>query len=894
MVARSAKGSPPVSFVGALLVTATLLAGCSESGSISGRVVLTGLENHEGVTLTIAGPTSAATVSTEAGAYTFSGLPSGLFAITAEAASTLERTRTAMVDVSGPAMVVDLRFTPVGEIEGTAKRFASADQGGIVVTALGGGAASITDAAGRFLLRDVAVGGQSLAASFGEERATVEVVVTRGQRAVASLLELVRRGETGSIEGRVVLGSVEDRSGVSVTLVGPVAAATATELDGTFRFDALAAGSYSICAEAASTRERRLCSFVELGPAPATLAAFSFTAVGVVVGRVGLADAPLASAGIGVQVPGTDAVTATDPAGDFHLQEIPVGEQTVVLSHPGYATRTIPSVQVTYSATTTVGEVWLEPARRAAVVKGNVSVAGSPDRSGVTVRLEMGWPPRAVATTTSTTSGAYVIENVPPGIYELVFEREGFSGRLPSLVVERDVAGIYVHGMMSPVPDFVLPRGRLLFHGVPADWPVISPDGNTMLYVESFTDWTGQSVRLMQARTSIPGTPTRVADLVDRQGHRFSPDGSRILFRTTTGDLRTSEVGVQPTRLVATAVAAGLFGYSADSSKIVFVAGLPGGGAAWHVAEVDGSAIRRLDAYPAEGVHRWVFTPDASAIVTLAPPRKGPMRLVPLSGAPSVLLDDQVDVNLGAEFDGTGRRLLYLSGDQLKVLDLATLSRRPVFTMTPGTYRAQFLDDGEGVLVDDGGALVLASATGSFAPRRLLPAARRGFEAPWVQLTDDILLVGAEGPAQQLFALSMASSTTRLLASGVRAYTFVRGSGRVLFRRAGDDWLCSLDYPAVQQVELDGTAPYRGGLERDLSPDGRHLLVTRSDRTLPSTSIPSGELRLVPLDGTPATILTTGAAGSGQWAGPNRIVATRPDHMGADLFLGSVYTLDVP
>ncbi len=64
------------------------------------------------------------------------------------------------------------------------------------------------------------------------------------------------------------------------------------------------------------------------------------------------------------------------------------------------------------------------PQERPGTIRGRVRLEGSNDHSGVRVKVE-----ETGASAVTSSSGEFVIEDVPPGTYTLTFEREGYLDR---------------------------------------------------------------------------------------------------------------------------------------------------------------------------------------------------------------------------------------------------------------------------------------------------------------------------------------------------------------------------------------------------------------------------------------------------------------------------------
>jgi len=186
---------PSLALRGAVLF---VFVGCASSkkaptGGISGQVVVAG-GSAAGVTLQLAGPASAATVSDDAGAYSFGALPAGNYLVTASQPDTIERSQTREVTVANQvAPSIDFAFSAAGSLAGRAT-LAGAPTGnaGIFVVAEGSDAVASTDDAGNYLLAGVRAGQATVIASHPGyvSASSAPVAVRQGVRGAVPALAL--------------------------------------------------------------------------------------------------------------------------------------------------------------------------------------------------------------------------------------------------------------------------------------------------------------------------------------------------------------------------------------------------------------------------------------------------------------------------------------------------------------------------------------------------------------------------------------------------------------------------------------------------------------------------------------------------------------------------------
>ena len=195
------------------------------TGAISGRVLLSGEDEHGGAVVTLSGPGAGTAVTARTGGYRFDGLADGAYILTAAASSTEELSRTASVTVidGGTALVDDLIFTPLGEVVGRATREGGeTGNGGIIVLAVGTGLASVTDDTGHYRIRRIPTGEHEVVATVeGFTPASTSVSVGHGQAATAPQLDLAEKPGSGSavpILGSMSVAPSVARAGDEVTI----------------------------------------------------------------------------------------------------------------------------------------------------------------------------------------------------------------------------------------------------------------------------------------------------------------------------------------------------------------------------------------------------------------------------------------------------------------------------------------------------------------------------------------------------------------------------------------------------------------------------------------------------------------------------------------------------
>lgn len=149
------------------------------------------------------------------------------------------------------------------------------------------------------------------------------------------------------------------------------------------------------------------------------------------------------SAGIMVYASGTSLLCFTDENGDFSFKDVPPGEYEFFAYKPGYESQSLGKITVEAGGTFTLETAVLQELpiseERVGTIIGNVELEGTTDFSNVIIEI----PDQLIRTVTDE-SGVYIIPNLTPGVYNVVFKKQGYrteqitvdvkSGLRPTLV----------------------------------------------------------------------------------------------------------------------------------------------------------------------------------------------------------------------------------------------------------------------------------------------------------------------------------------------------------------------------------------------------------------------------------------------------------------------------
>jgi hypothetical protein len=303
-----------------------------------------------------------------------------------------------------------------------------ADLSGSVVRILAGNLSAVTDAAGRYLIDGVAAGTYQVEAGHLGYRTDLRTNVALSADAVLDFQLLRVHSVTVTVE---LTGTTVGLAGTQLTLSGPEGNRFgATDALGSFRFDDLIAGDYTVYAT-------RTC-FVP-GSAQVTVSADTSTRIELAARRFTVRGSVLLEGVTGDQSGTSVALTlsgvqiagaTTDPLGAYSFEQICPGGYALEASRPGYRTQT---TAVTVIGATDGPTLKLSPVGPF-TLSGVVRVTGG-DPSGVAVRVEE----LDLAAALSGADGTFRLEGIPYGVYTVQAQKQGYSpARVPRVAIHAD------------------------------------------------------------------------------------------------------------------------------------------------------------------------------------------------------------------------------------------------------------------------------------------------------------------------------------------------------------------------------------------------------------------------------------------------------------------------
>jgi hypothetical protein len=288
------------------------------------------------VTINRTVPAQPSTVRTDAlGRYTFNLVPLGEFTADALDPTTGDRGRTtSQLNANGETRVVDIVLNGQGRVIVTVNDSANNPAGGVQVhlssqTMFGGTLSSVTDGEGRVTFVNVLAGAFSVSAF---DPVTFLSAFVNGSVTAGGETSLTLRFQaSGTILGTVLApdGSTQV-SGATVRASGPVHRETNTGADGSYRFEGVPVGTYTLDAIDGAGRIRaRATGVVLTASGDLVVRNLTFLGLGAVTGVVRDPEGnPVFSVSVSLRgngpVGGFFAAT-TDTDGSYRIFEVPVG-----------------------------------------------------------------------------------------------------------------------------------------------------------------------------------------------------------------------------------------------------------------------------------------------------------------------------------------------------------------------------------------------------------------------------------------------------------------------------------------------------------------------------------------------------------------------------------------
>ncbi len=330
-----------------------------------------------------------------------------------------------------------------GELNGTVQLEGQANSEGINVFIPGTQFRAVTDESGRVHIVGIAPGAYTVVARYeGYQEHRASVTIASGEATVIGPILLAPvYVPAGSLSGFVTLEGKTTHEDITVLLLGTTNS-TATNTTGFFNFEKLPPGTYKLLAmkenwqaaikdaiEVVDRQETQVPPFqlrLTQGGAPSEPAPAPNLGDFILQGSAFL-EGEENHAGIRVTVedlPGKSVVT--DATGAFLITGLDQEPRTLILSHPGYLSESIPNAApAPATSADSCGFITLQKEYQPealGVLQGRVYLSGTAEHANTTVRLQGVSPP-----VYTDPQGRFKFVGIPSGDYVLIAEHPGFE-----------------------------------------------------------------------------------------------------------------------------------------------------------------------------------------------------------------------------------------------------------------------------------------------------------------------------------------------------------------------------------------------------------------------------------------------------------------------------------
>ena len=270
---------------------------------------------------------------------------------------------------------------------------------------------------------------------------------------VALFAGCAQKPDTGSLVGSVLLSDLNDHEAIDVYIPGTTFQAV-TDSHGRYRFDAIPPGEYELVIGKEGYHPWREAIVIEAGqltsPEPVVLDP-EVDPVGTIAGRLHL-EGQEEHGGAAVLLTGLSKNTVSGATGTFELLDIPPGVYELTAVKDGFLPARRTGITVAEDETTLLDELFLEdpfyeepvaievipPATGTGRISGRAFLQGSLDHAGTWV--EVADHPHLATETAS--NGAFLLERMPVGTFDIVFQHEGYEEAVATGVASGTTIGI--------------------------------------------------------------------------------------------------------------------------------------------------------------------------------------------------------------------------------------------------------------------------------------------------------------------------------------------------------------------------------------------------------------------------------------------------------------------
>jgi hypothetical protein len=511
--------------------------------------------------------------------------------------------------------------------------------------------ASMTDAAGGFVLADIPPGNQAFEFSMsGYATSTATVEIAAGYIVNLGTLPLFSNPTTGMIKGRITeAAGGQPLSGVTVTVTGSFSGNFVTGVDGSFVLDGITPGSVTITASKAGYYSVAGTGTVTAGAVlffdPRLTISPPKSSTGALTGKVldAMTNKPIPGAMITIEG-GSSA--STDEQGIYLIDNIAPGAYYIIISAVDHVTVHY-TMMVMEGVTTNMQTVYLTPLLQATTVAGNVIdvLTGTPIEgaevlvvgTNVSVKTDSdgAYSLSGInlldfylkASATGYDSLVQNISSVSHGFYKFNFQlNPSQTSSLKLVSLRPDSPNYAAHSPVVILAEVLNSDTQLLRGTVSAS--IIDADGHATDYFQAtFVDGDGIEKGLFEFE---PGVSTTIS--LPWATKNQAPGTYRVVVRVTEG-----ETGVTFGKLVAAEKAAAFTIDATEAVEILALTPMPrfaNYGAAEQIG-VQASVVNRSNVPVLLGVvYEWL-----SPTGLLLHVGSGEVSMLPAEGTKSVLFD---------------------------------------------------------------------------------------------------------------------------------------------------------------------------------------------------------------------------------------------------------------
>lgn len=458
--------------------TKTMIVG---SAGINGRVILEGVSNYSGVTVTATSTSDFSkvytTTSDEDGSYYFLSLDSGIYSIKLQKEGFISDASQQVSLENGKISSVKT-ITLKNEsstISGTVALTGGTDYTAIQVLVMNSATSTTfnttTDRNGKYVVKNLTAGTYELIFSKGGYGSVTVKDVQIGKGEEKILDNVILEVAYTSVKGNITLEEASDYSGTLVTATNisntELIYSAITNSDGNFTLAKMYAGEYSIVVSRSNYLSATLPTVTVVDDTPIDCGTTELViAKGEITGLVKL-EGYSDYSGVKVSLVGTGKETTTAKDGSYTFT-VPAGNYSGGIRYEyedfettSYATNIAVLPTTSYSSAYVVPDVEMK-CLRVPKVSGKVTVYGLTKEQYQDITITIAELPAFTYTTGE--DGTYYFEHVPVGTYTLEYTREN-ARKVTKIVAVEASPEIKIENI-ELIPDAITLYGNISLNGV--------------------------------------------------------------------------------------------------------------------------------------------------------------------------------------------------------------------------------------------------------------------------------------------------------------------------------------------------------------------------------------------------------------------------------------------